>query len=95
MASSAMNYEGGLPHGRPSTSHQRCHQKPRFIEEYQMRPERCRFFYQDARALDPVADLLFIAFSRSSLRPLRAPAQGMQQPSHMVNVVAHAELATD
>ncbi len=53
------------------------------------------FFNSGPLAPHPAPDLLLVAFYRSSLRPLGAKAQTMQQTSDMINVIVNIEVTLD
>ena len=58
-------------------------------------PRRQAFFYPRPVLLDPVADGRLVALQRATRRLLRTPAQLMQQPSDMIDVIAHPEAVLD
>jgi hypothetical protein len=58
-------------------------------------PRRQAFFYPRPVLLDPVADGRLVALQGATRGLLRTPAQLMQQPSDMIDVIAHAEAALD
>jgi len=58
-------------------------------------PSRAAFFYTKPIPALPAIDLLFVALQGATLRLLIAPAQLPEKPSHVIAVVADAELASN
>jgi hypothetical protein len=59
------------------------------------RPAARRFFYPRPRCALPPGDGGLVALERASLRLLRGPVQGVEEPADVVRVVPDAEVALD